>query len=347
MTKISAIELSELLQGEIVGNKGAQVEGISKIDQSVAGTLSFLANPKYESYLEDNSAEIVLVNRHIQLPDNGKTYIRVDDPYVGFCVVLNVYYNPFRAKSGIESGSFVQNGAEIGVDVYVGAGAYISGSAHLAEGVKIFPGCYIGDNVRIGKGTVLYSGVQVYQDCKIGSNVIIHSGSVIGSDGFGHAPLPDGTYMKIPQIGNVVIEDHVEIGANCTVDRATLGSTVIRKGVKLDNLIQVAHNVEIGANTVIAAQTGVSGSVQIGENCVIGGQVGFVGHIRIANGTQIGAQSGIPKAITEEGQKWIGSPIMPLKEAFKVQVISRKLPELKEKVERLEKELNQIKQQTT
>ena len=343
MKPISAAELAELLNGTVVGDSSVTISGVSKIDQSLPGTLSFISNPKYEVHLADTQAAVVLVNSDSALTSNHTVLIKVEDAYSAFCHVLNVYFNTYRSKSGIENGAYIHPEARLGEGVFVGAGSYISAGARIGDHAKIYPGTYIGEQVVIGNNTVCYAGVKIYHDSKIGSDCILHAGVVIGSDGFGHAPLKDGTYMKIPQIGNVIIEDKVEIGANTTVDRATLGSTIIRKGVKLDNLIQVAHNVEIGENTVIAALTGISGSVKIGKNCIIGGQVGFVGHITIADGTQIGAQSGISKNVTEERQQWIGSPIMPLREAFKTQVVYRNLPSLKQKLEQLETELKALK----
>lgn len=343
MKSISVAELADLLNGTVVGDSNKTISGVSKIDQSFPGTLSFIANPKYEGFLSDTQASVVLVNRDSTLVSERITLIKVDDAYTAFCHVLNVYFNTYSHKSGIESGAFIHPEAHLEEGVYVGSGSYISQGAHVGKNTKIYPGCYIGEQVKIGQNSVFYAGVKVYHDCKIGSQCLLHAGVVVGSDGFGHAPQKDGTYMKIPQIGNVIIEDDVEIGANTTVDRATLGSTIIRKGVKLDNLIQVAHNVEIGENTVIAAHTGISGSVRIGKNCIIGGQVGFVGHIQIADGTQIGAQSGISKNVTEKNQQWIGSPIMPLREAFKTQVVYRNLPALKQRIEQLETELKALK----
>lgn len=346
MNPISVAELAELLKGTVVGDSNKSIIGVSKIDQGIPGTLSFIANPKYDVYLKDTQASVVLINSNSELVSDTITLIKVEDAYSAFCEVLNVYFNTYRHKTGIEDGVFVHPNAGIADGVYIGAGSYISAGAKIGQNTKIYPGSYIGENTVIGENSVFYAGVKVYHDCKIGSSCILHSGVIVGSDGFGHAPQKDGSYVKIPQIGNVIIEDNVEIGANTAIDRATMGSTVIRKGVKLDNLIQVAHNVEIGENTVIAAHTGISGSVRIGRNCIIGGQVGFVGHIEIADGTQIGAQSGISKDVTEGGKQWIGSPIMPLKDAFRTQVVYRNLPALKQRLEELEKELKNLKENT-
>ena len=247
-----------------------------------------------------------------------------------------------EGKNGIEQPSFVSKTASIGKDVYIAAFAYVGENVIIGDRVKIYPGCYIGDNVVINEDSVLYSGVKVYNDCSIGSRVVLHSGTVIGGDGFGFAPLKDGTYKKVPQIGNVIIEDDVEIGANTTIDRATMGSTYIRKGVKLDNLIQIAHNVEIGENTVIAAQTGVSGSTKIGKNCIIGGQVGIVGHIHIADGTRINAQSGLSKSVTDANAALNGSPAFDYKSSLKSQAIFRNLPDLNQRIIKLEETVEQL-----
>lgn len=346
MKPIKVKEIAYLVKGTIIGDAERTFDSVSKIDQSIPGSLAFLANPKYEQHLYRTSAGVILVNNQIEIKEEvNATIIQVEDAYSSFCQVLNVYFNIYSHRTGIEQGAYVNESASIGKDVYIGAGSYISVGAKIGDNVKIYPNSFIGENCKVGNGTVFYSGVNLYHDCNIGEDCIIHAGVVIGSDGFGHAPQKDGTYIKIPQIGNVIIEDRVEIGANCTIDRATLGSTVIKSGVKLDNLIQVAHNVEIGENTVIAAHTGISGSVKLGKNCIIGGQVGFVGHIVVADGTQIGAQSGISKDITEAKMQWIGSPIMPLREAFKTQVIYRNLPKLKAQIELLEKELEALKTQ--
>ena len=346
MKPIKVKEIAELLKGVIIGDAEKTIESVSKIDQSIPGSLTFLANPKYEQHLYTTNAGVILINNQIEIKEKiTATIIQVEDAYSAFCQVLNVYFNTYSHKTGVESGAYVHEQASLGKNVYIGAGSYISAKATIGDNVKIYPNSFVGENCKIGKGTVFYAGVNLYHDCNIGEDCILHSGAVVGSDGFGHAPQKDGTYIKIPQIGNVIVEDKVEIGANCAIDRATLGSTIIKSGVKLDNLIQVAHNVEIGENTVIAAHTGISGSVKLGKNCIIGGQVGFVGHITVADGTQIGAQSGISKDITESKMQWIGSPIMPLREAFKTQVIYRNLPKLKAQIELLEKELEALKSQ--
>lgn len=340
---LSANQIAEELEGTCQGNPERTIDSVCKIDAGSSNALSFLANPKYEPFLESTEAGIVLVNADQQLPErNNITFIKVKDAYASFCIILGKYFNPIKHPKGISEKANFSAKMEISEGLYLGEFASVGKHVKLGKNVKIYPHVYIGDDCKIGDNTILYPGVKLYKETIIGNNCIIHSGTVIGSDGFGFVPQKDGSYVKIPQIGNVIIEDHVEIGSNCSIDRATIGSTRICEGVKLDNLIQVAHNVEIGKNTVIAAQTGVSGSVKLGERCVIGGQVGFVGHIHIADGTQIGAQSGIPKSITEPDQRFIGSPIMPLKEAFKNQVLYRNLSKMDQKLTTLEKKIDEI-----
>lgn len=290
------------------------------------------------------NASIVIVNNDQQLAEPVKaTLIRVENAYTAMSVLLEIYNQIKLNKTGIEQPSFIHPSAQIGENVYIGAFAYIGPNVKIGNNSKIYPNSWIADNVSIGNDVTLFSSVKVYFECQIGNNVIIHSGAIIGSDGFGFAPTEDGSYKKISQIGNVVIEDNVEIGSNTTIDRATMGSTIIRKGVKLDNLIQIAHNVEIGENTVIAAQAGISGSTKIGENVVIGGQAGVVGHIHIPNRTQLQAQTGLSRTIKEEGQKWAGSPAATYQVHMRSVVALLRLPELEKKVaelERLIKELN-------
>jgi UDP-3-O-[3-hydroxymyristoyl] glucosamine N-acyltransferase len=341
----SVQEIAAFLSGKLEGEVNADFEFLSKIDQSFENSLTFLANPKYEAFLNTTDANVILVS-HVQAgkPGAGKTFIRVEDPYLAFCKVLNAFFNPAKHKTGIHPSAVVEESATLGKNVYIGANAYIGSDVSILDNTKIYPNTYIGDSVQVGSDTIVYANVSVYYECELGNNVIVHSGSVIGSDGFGHAPQKDGTYIKIPQIGNVIIEDWVEIGANCTIDRATLGSTIIRSGVKLDNLIQIAHNVEVGKNTVMASQSGISGSTVLGEQCVIGGQVGFAGHLKIAKGTQIAAQSGLMKSVTNEDTQLFGSPVMPLKDAFRTQVVYRKLPDLQDRVNKLEKQIKENKE---
>jgi UDP-3-O-[3-hydroxymyristoyl] glucosamine N-acyltransferase len=336
--QFTAHELSLLLNGTIEGDPQVSVNKLAKIEEAKPGSLSFLANPKYEQYLYTTEASVIIVNKDQVLTEPVKgTLLRVDNAYSAITILLEKYNTIKLNKTGIEQPNFIHASAKVGDNAYVGAFAYIGANVVVGNNCKIYPQTYIADDVVIGDNVTLYPGVKVYFDCRIGSNVIIHSGTVIGGDGFGFAPAPDGTYSKISQIGNVIIEDDVEIGANTTVDRATMGSTIIRKGVKLDNLIQIAHNVEISSNTVVAAQTGISGSTKVGENCIIGGQVGIVGHITIAKGTQIQAQSGISRSLLVENKKWAGSPAVSYTDNLRSQVVVNRLPELEKKINELEK----------
>jgi UDP-3-O-[3-hydroxymyristoyl] glucosamine N-acyltransferase len=342
--QFTAQQLSLLLNGTVEGDPQVSVSQLGKIEEATAGSLSFLANPKYEQYLYTTDASVVIINNDQVLAEPVKaTLIRVENAYSAITVLLEMYNTIKLNKTGIEQPSFVHPSATIGEKVYIGAFAYIGPNVKIGNNCKIYPQTYIADDVELGDNVTLYAGVKIYFDCKIGNNVIIHSGTIIGADGFGFAPVGDGTYSKISQIGNVVIEDDVEIGSNTTIDRATMGSTIIRKGVKLDNLIQVAHNVEIMSNTVVAAQTGISGSTKIGENSIIGGQVGIVGHITIAKGTQIQAQSGVSRPITEESKKWMGSPAMPYSNHMRSQIVISRLPELERKVNELEKIITELR----
>lgn len=340
MKSISVAELAEFVNGTLSDSKTDSFVGVSKIDQSLQGSLTFLANIKYEEFIYTTRASVILVNNGFEPKQElNKTLIYVEDAYLAFCKVLNKYFNPANEKSGVEQGAFIHSSAKIGQDAYIGANTYIDANVAIGDNVKIYPNCFIGAGVSIENNTIIYANVSIYYDCVIGKNTIIHSGTVVGSDGFGHAPQKDGSYVKIPQIGNVIIGNDVEIGSNCSIDRATMGSTFIKNGVRLDNLIQVAHNVEIGENTVIASQSGVSGSTVLGSNCIIGGQVGFAGHLKIAKGTQVGAQSGLGKDVTEENMRLFGSPVQPLKDELRSQIAFRDLPKLKERIEKLEKEL--------
>jgi UDP-3-O-[3-hydroxymyristoyl] glucosamine N-acyltransferase len=343
--QFTAQEISFMLNGTVEGEPSVTVNQLAKIEEASAGSLSFLANPKYEQYLYTTDASIVIINNDQVLTEPVKaTLIRVENAYSAFTVLLEKYNTIKLNKTGVEQPSFVHPSAQVGENCYIGAFAYIGPGVKLGNNCKIYPHSYIADSVTIGNNVTLFPGVIVYFDCVIGSNVIIHSGAIIGSDGFGFAPAADGTYNKISQIGNVIIEDDVEIGSNTTIDRATMGSTIIHKGVKLDNLLQIAHNVEIGANTVIAAQTGISGSTKIGENCVIGGQVGMVGHISIAKGSQIMAKSGINKNIVEENKKWGGIPFFSsYVENLRVEVAVSHLPALEKKILELEKVIAELR----
>lgn len=342
--QFTALQIATLIKGKIVGDPDSIASQVAKIEEAVDGSLSFIANPKYEEYLYSTKASVIIVNDTLEVKGDIKpTLIRVKDAYSSFAFVLEKYNEMSRSgKRGIEQPSYISKNASIGKDVYVGAFTYIGENVIIGDGVKIFPGCYIGDNVVINVDSKIFSGVKIYSGCSLGCRVVIHSGSVIGGDGFGFAPQKDGIYKKIPQIGNVIIEDDVEIGSNTTIDRATMGSTIIRKGVKLDNLIQIAHNVEIGENTVIAAQTGVSGSTKVGKNCIIGGQVGIVGHIHIADGTRINAQSGLSKSITTSNTTLTGSPAYDYKSSLKSQAIFRNLPELHHRILKLEETIEEL-----
>lgn len=339
--EFSVQTIAEFLQGEIEGNPDIKVSDVSKIEEGKPGTLCFLANPKYEKYLYTTQASVVIVNKDLVLTDKVScTLIRVPDAYQAFASLLELYDSFKPQKKGIEAPSFVSSSAKLGDDVYVGAFAYVADNVKLANNVKVYPHVYIGDNVKIGENTIVFPGVKIYHNCVIGANCIIHAGSVIGADGFGFAPSQESNYKKIPQIGNVIIEDYVEIGANVTVDRATMGSTILRKGVKLDNMVHIAHNVEVGENTVMAAQTGIAGSTKVGRDCMFGGQVGIAPHVSIANGVKLGAKSGVNGSIKKENEIMIGAPVQPYSEFMKSFVIFRRLPELKSKIDKIEKDLS-------
>lgn len=346
--EFTARQIADLLQGEIEGNENTAVSNLSKIEEGTPGTLTFLANPKYTDFIYSTGASIAIVNKSFTPEKNlpGElTLIKVDDAYQCFAKLLD-FYNQFRNdKKGIEQPSFIHESALTGEDCYVGAFAYLGKNVKIGNNVKIYPHVYLGDDVVIGDNSVIYPGVKIYHQCKIGKNCTIHASSVVGADGFGFAPNSENNYNKVPQIGNVIIEDHVEIGSNVSIDRATLGSTIIRKGAKIDNLIQIAHNVEIGENTVIAAQTGVAGSTKLGKNMMIGGQVGIIGHLKIADGVKIAAQSGIGQNIEEENSIVQGSPAFSIGDYKRSYVLFRSLPKLKEQMDDLKKELKNIKQQ--
>ena len=335
--QISAKKLADLLGGTIEGDENALVSKASKIEEAEVGSIAFLANPKYEEYAYTTKASVLLVSKSFEPREEVKsTLVRVDDVYQCVSILLAQFGNQ-ATKSGISEQAILGEGNTIDPTAYIGHLSVIGDQVQIGAGSQIDSQVYIGDKVNIGKNVRIYPGVRIYKDCIIGDNCILHSNVVVGSDGFGFAPAEDGSYNKIPQIGNVILENDVEIGANTTIDRATMGSTIIRKGAKLDNLIMIAHNVEIGENTVIAAQTGVAGSTKIGSQCVIGGQVGFAGHLKIANGSKIQAQSGINKTIKEEGASWYGSPILNYRDFLKSYSIFRKLPKLQERLQDLEK----------
>lgn len=337
-------QIANLLKGEVRGDGNEKINMLAKIQEAKPGQIAFLANPKYEQYMYTTQASAVIVHKDFQPKRKiNSSLILVEDPYSSFTVLMEQYHKIMSfQKNGVEQPSYLSDSATIGKDAYRGAFSYVGNNARIGDNVKIFPQVFIGDDVTIGSNVILHPNVKIYARSRIGSNVIIHAGTVIGSDGFGFAPQEDGTYKSIPQMGNVVIEDDVTIGANTVIDCATLqgDSTIIRRGVKMDNLIQIAHNVEVGKNTVIAALTGISGSTKVGENCMIGGQVGIAGHIELANKTSIGAQSGISKSITEEGERLIGYPAFDVKEYFRSYAVFKNLPELLYRVRDLEKKLN-------
>jgi len=341
--QFSAAQIAGMLQGEIVGNPDVTVASLSKIEEGKPGTLTFLSNPKYTEYIYTTEASIAIVSAEFkpeQTLPAALTLIKVADPYACFAKLLEAYNQLRQPAAGISDKAHVSATASVGTDVYLGEFVFIGERASIGKGCKIYPHVYIGDGVKVGDGTTLHPGVRIYADCIVGNQCTVHSGVIIGGDGFGFAPNAENNYAKVPQIGNVIIEDHVEIGSNTTIDRATLGSTIIRKGVKLDNLIQVAHNVEIGENTVIAAQTGIASSTKIGRDCMIGGQVGIVGHITIADGTKIAAQSGIAHSIKDNGTIVQGSPAFAIMEYKKSYIGFMKLPELMKQLDLIKKKLD-------
>ncbi|WP_205503653.1 UDP-3-O-(3-hydroxymyristoyl)glucosamine N-acyltransferase [Rufibacter psychrotolerans] len=330
-------QIADLLQGQVQGDGNAKVNTLAKIEEGTPGALSFLSNTKYEPYLYTTGATAVIVAKTLEIKQPvSANLILVEDPYSAFSTLLEVYQQAVAAaRQGVEEPCFMGENSTIGERHYRGAFSYIGKNCKIGTGVHLYPHVYIGDNVTIGDHTVIYAGAKIYADTKIGSHCAIHAGAVIGSDGFGFAPQKDGSYKAIPQIGNVVLEDHVRIGANATIDCATMGSTIIHAGTKIDNLVQIAHNVEIGSHTVVAAQTGISGSTKIGNYCTIAGQVGIVGHISIADKTIIGAQSGVSKTIKESGTIIQGSPAFDYKQNLRCMTVFRKLPELQKQIEEL------------
>ncbi len=336
--------IADFLRGEIVGNPDVKVNNVAKIEEAQPGTLAFLSNPKYNNYLYTTQASIVLINNDFKIEKEVKpTLIKVPNAYEAFASLLQLTQQGKVLKTGIEEKSMVSATAKLGENVYIGSFAYIGENVMIEKNARIYPNTFVGDNVTIGEGTTLFAGVKIYEDCVIGNNCTIHAGAVIGADGFGFAPQSDNNYKKIPQIGNVILEDFVEIGANATIDRATMGSTIIRKGVKLDNLTHIAHNVEVGENTVMAAQSGIAGSTKIGKNCMFGGQVGFAPHLTIADGVKAAAQSGIAQSITEENLIVMGAPAYKISDYQKSYVGFRKLPEILKQISILEKEIKELK----
>ena len=335
--KFTAAQIAGILEGEVVGNPDAEVFKLAKIEEGTEGSLTFLANPKYSNFIYTTAATITIVNADF-IPEGplATTLIKVEDAYQSFSKLLEYYNQVKLMKSGIEQPSVISENVTYGEHLYLGSFSYIGKNVVIGANVKIYPNSFIGDNVTIGDNCIFFAGARVYSESVIGSNCVIHSGTIIGSDGFGFAPQEDGSYTKVPQIGNVILEDDVEVGSCTTIDRATLGSTIIRKGVKLDNQIQIAHNVEIGENTVIAAQTGIAGSTKIGKNCMIGGQVGFAGHIVVGDNVRIQAQSGVGKNV-KDGEVIQGSPSFNYTDWNKSYVHFRNLPKIVADIEELKK----------
>jgi UDP-3-O-[3-hydroxymyristoyl] glucosamine N-acyltransferase len=343
LMEYTAQEIANILKGEVEGDPGIKVSGFSKIDEGQKGTISFIANPKYNKYINNTEASVVLVNKDFTADGQvNSTLIKVDDAYSAFAKLLTLQDNHDIPDTGISDSAKIKDSAKIGENVSISEHVYIGENVTIEDDVKILPNCYVGDKSTIKKGSILYPDVKVYHSCIIGAKCIIHAGVVIGSDGFGFAPQSNNQYDKIPQVGNVIIEDNVEIGANTCIDRATIGSTIIRKGVKLDNLIQIAHNVEIGENTVIAAQTGIAGSTKVGKDCMLGGQVGLVGHIKIGDRVRIAAQSGITSNVKDD-MVIQGSPAFDFGKYQKSYVLFRKLPDLYKKINELEAEIKKFK----
>lgn len=345
--KINADRIAQLINGKVEGNEAAAVDSFGKIEEAKQGQLAFLANPKYEDYLYTTQASIIIINENLELKQPvSATLIRVPDAYIAFANLLQKYQEMMQAQlTGIQEPSYIHPSAKLGENIFVGAFTYIGENVSVGNNTKLYPGVYIGNDVKIGDNSIIHPGVKIYFGCVVANNVTIHAGTVIGGDGFGFAPQDDGSYKKVPQIGNVVIEDNVEIGSNTTIDRATVGSTIIHKGTKLDNLIQIAHNVEIGCDTVIAAQSGVSGSTKIGNHAMIGGQVGIVGHLQIADGSKINAQSGVSKSIKQKNTAVTGSPAYDYTSALRSQALTRNLPQMEKRLAELEKLVQQLLQE--
>ncbi len=341
----TASVIAEFLKGSVEGNPEATVSDISKIEEGKPGTISFLANPKYEKYIYDTQSSIVIVNADFQAQNAiSATLVRVENAYESFAALLRLYEQSKPRKSGISKMASVSDSASLGKELYVGDFTVISENASIGDKVQLYPQVYVGDHVKIGEGTILHPGVKIYEGCVIGAHCVIHAGAIIGGDGFGFAPNQDNNYEKVPQVGKVILEDHVEIGANTTVDRATMGATILRKGVKLDNLVMIAHNVDVDENTVIAAQSGISGSTKVGKNCMFGGQVGLIGHINIASGVKIAAQSGITKDIKQEGIVIQGSPAFEFGPYQRSYLLFRNLPKLREQINELERKVDGLTQ---
>ncbi len=342
--EFSAKQIAEFIQGTVVGDENATVHTFAKIEEGIPGSISFLSNPKYLHYIYDTKASIVLVNKDFTPEQEVKTtLIKVDNAYESLAKLLTLYEMSKPKKTGIDSLAYIAPTAKIGKEVYIAPFAYIGEGAVIGDNTAIYPHATIGENAQIGNNCILYPNVTVYHDCRIGNQCILHAGSVIGADGFGFAPSPEG-YEKIPQIGIVIIEDNVEIGANTCIDRSTMGATIVHKGVKLDNLIQIARNVEVGSHTVMSSQVGIAGSTKIGEWCMFGGQVGVAGHIKVSDHVSVAAQSGIAKA-TKENQAIMGTPAIDAKQYFKCSAVFKNLPEIFSTVNQLQKEIEELKKQ--
>lgn len=343
--EFTALQIAGLLNGKVEGNENIIVSSLSKIEEGKTGTLSFLANTLYTPLVYETDASVIILNNNLVLDKPVKstcTLIRVEDAYGSFAKLLEIYYQIKQNKTGVEQPSFIAANAKYGTDCYIGAFAYIGENVRIGNNVKIYPHCYIGDNTTIGDNCTFYSGVKIYYDCVIGNHCTIHASTVVGSDGFGFAPNAENNYKKVPQIGNVIIEDHVEIGSNTSIDRATMGSTIIRKGAKLDNLVQIAHNVEIGENAILAGGAFVAGSSKIGKNVMIGGQAGVVGHIKVADGVKIAGQSGVGSTIEKEGLVVQGSPAFPIGDYQRSYVLFRGLQKLNDRIRSLEAEIKRM-----
>lgn len=335
--KFTATQIAGILEGEIEGNPDVEVSKLAKIEEGSPGSLTFLSNPKYTSYIYKTQASITIVNKDFKAEDSlDTTLIRVEDAYKAFSTLLEYYNQVKMNKTGIEQPVFIADSAKYGENLYMGAFSYLGENVSIGDNVKIYPNVYIGDNVQIGDNCVVFAGAKIYSESVIGKHCVIHSGAIVGADGFGFTPNEKGEYQKVPQTGNVIIEDHVDVGAGTTIDRATLGSTIIRRGVKLDNQIQIAHNVEIGENTAIAAQSGVAGSTKIGKNCLIGGQVGIVGHVTIGNNVRIQAQSGIGRNV-KDNEVLQGSPALNYGDYNKSYVHFKNLPKIIDRFNAIEK----------
>ena len=339
----SALQIAALINGKTEGNANISVHSFGKIEEAEDGQLAFLANPKYEEYLYSTRASVIIINEALELKQPvTATLIRVADAYTAFAKLLSTYQQMMQQQMiGIQQPVYISSSAAYGENVFIGAFAYLSDNVKIGNGTKIYPNAYLGNNVKIGDNSIIHAGVKIYHDCLIGSNVIIHAGTVIGSDGFGFAPQADGSFQKVPQIGNVIIENNVEIGANTTIDRATMGSTIIKSGAKLDNLVQIAHNVEVGNSTVIAALAGISGSTKIGKGVMIGGQAGLAGHLQVEDGSKINAQAGLGKSL-KAGSSVTGSPAYDYNKAIRSQAIARNLPEMEKRIKELEALVKQL-----